>query len=390
MIRGALLLAACSLVACASNEGGPDYGAARRAQPELVGADAALLAHAIAELDGGRAEVARDELRRLADVRPESFAVQRWLQESEVAVARERADFLATLDAEEAIDPLVELREAYRERAEESGSATDLLLAARIEDDAPAALYLTDRALAADPDFGWAWYGRAHVAVRLGDWETARSALTECLARSPRHLEALRLSAWLQAEAGSRKAAIAELTRWLDLAPGDPTLAPGELESARLDLAMLLVQEGDTGEARDLLEGLVEADLDPVRLWTAFAAMYEARGDLLDALEATESAREADPDALLPVVQQALLVERHFNDPERALATWRVALQLAREQKDLGAVLQRTRAEVHIGRLERVVGGGPDPAVDDDDPTDAAARGAATKDAGFDRGSGRR
>ncbi len=370
MIRGALLAAACLFVACASNEGGPDYAAAARAQPELVGADAELVARAIAAIDAGRAEVARDELRVIAARRRDSFAVQRWLQEAEIAVARERADFLATLEAEETEDPLVALRERYRERAEESGAATDLLLAARIEDDAPAALYLTDRALAADPDLAWAWYGRAHVAVRLGDWQTARSALAECLARQPRHLEALRLSAWLQAEAGSRKEAISELERWLALAPGDATLAPGELDAARLDLAMMLVQEGDTAEARDLLESLVEADLDPVRLWSAFAAMYEARGDLLDALEATESARAADPDALLPVVQQALLVERHFDDPARALATWRVALLLAREQKDLGAVLQRTRAEVHIGRLERVVG---EDAADDDGRVDARA-----------------
>jgi tetratricopeptide (TPR) repeat protein len=353
--RGALVLLALCATACGSTPGGPDYKAAWSAEPELTGSDLDRLAAALAELEAGRSEPARDALRVLATRRKDVFLLQRWLQDAELAVAEERASFVASAGDEERPDPLIELRELYRERAEETGDAIDLLLAARIEDDAPAALHLVDRALAADPNKAWAWYGRAHISVLLGSWKEARAALRRCLELNPRHLPALRLSAWIQAEAGSRDAAISELESWLSIAANDPTLGAGVFEEAQLDLALLLVQEGESSRALALLESLAEADVDPLRRYTALAAAREARGDYLDALEAINLARDQDPSALLPVVQEALLIERHFGDPGRALKAWRLALELSRQQKDLGAVLQRTRAEVHIGRLERRV-----------------------------------
>lgn len=355
-LRFAVLLITLLAVACGSPNSGPDYKAAWRAQPELQGADLDALVAALAELRAGRSEPARDDLRRLAARRKGSFLVQRWLQEAELAVAAERSEFLRASGAANAPDPLIDLRESYRERAEATGTATDLLLAARIEDDAPAALHLIDRAVAADPQLAWAWYGRAHISVLLGHWKEAREALRRCLELDPRNLPALRLSAWIQAEAGSRDTAITELQSWLALADGDPTLAPGTLEAARLDLALLLIQAGEAARAEPLVEGLAETSVDPVRRFTALAAVYEARGEYLDALEAINQARDRDPLALLPVVQEALLIERHFGDPQRALKAWHLALELSRQQKDLGAVLQRTRAEVHIGRLERQFG----------------------------------
>jgi len=351
--RGALVLLALLATACGSAPSGPDYKAAWRTAPELTGSDLDRLVAAQAELEAGRSEPARDALRVLALRRKDVFLLQRALQDAELAVAEERADFISSTGDTEAPDPLIELRELYRERAEETGTATDLLLAARIEDDAPAALHLVDRAIAADPNSSWAWYGRAHISVLLGSWKEARAALERCLELNPRHLPALRLSAWIQAEAGSRNAAISELQSWLALAAGDPTLGEGVYEAAQLDLALLLVQASETSHALELLGGLSEADVDPLRRFTALAAAREARGEYLDALEAINLAREQDPAALLPVVQEALLIERHFGDPARALKAWRLALELSRQQKDLGAVLQRTRAEVHIGRLER-------------------------------------
>lgn len=355
MRRGALLLFALCATACGTTPGGRDYEAARRAEPELTGSDRDRLVAAIEELDSGRAEPARDSLRVLATRRRDVFLLQRWLQEAELVVARERADFLRASGDTETPDPLVELRESYRERAEETGTATDLVLAARIEDDAPAALHLLDRAVAVDPLDPWAWYGRAHVSVLLGRWKDAREALDRCLELSPRHLQALRLSAWIQAEAGSRDAAIDELSSWLALTDGDPTISAELRDAARLDLALLLVQEGEPNRAVELIEDLAGSSVDPLRRFTALAAVCEARGEYLDALEAINLARDEDPQALLPVVQEALLIERHFGDPRRALKAWKLALELSRQQKDLGAVLQRTRAEVHIGRLERLL-----------------------------------
>ncbi|MCA8981986.1 MAG: tetratricopeptide repeat protein [Planctomycetes bacterium] len=353
MRLGALLLVALGAAACGSTSGGPDYEAAWRAEPELTGPDLDRLVAAIGDLEAGRAEPARDALRVIATRRRDVFLLQRWLQEAELAVAQERAEFLRAAGDTETPDPLTDLRESYRDRAEESGTATDLVLAARIEDDAPAALHLLDRAVEADPLDPWAWYGRAHVSVLLGRWKDAREALQRCLELNPRHLQALRLSAWIQAEAGSRDAAIDELSSWIALAGDDPTVEPGVRDAARLDLALLLVQEGESNRALRLIDQLEDSSVDPVRRFTALAAVCEARGEYLDALEAINLARDEDPQALLPVVQEALLIERHFGDPRRALKAWRLALELSRQQKDLGAVLQRTRAEVHIGRLER-------------------------------------
>ena len=352
MRHGLLLLCAFLATACGSTPEGPDYEAAWRAEPELQGADRDRFAAALDELAAGHSEPARDELLVLARRRSEVFVLQRWLQEAELAIARERADYLRTAEHAEGLDPLRDLRESYRARAEDTGTATDLLLAARLESDPPAALHLVDRALAADPEEDWAWYGRAHVLVRMGEWSAAREALRRCLELEPRHLAGLRLSAWVQAEAGSRGAAISELERWLALSAGDPTVGQGERDAALLDLALMLLQEGEEDRAETLLIDLADSGIDAERRHTALAAVYQARDEPLEALKATERARAADPDALMPVVQQALLVENHFDDPQRALELWRLTVKLSLLQDDLGAVLQRTRAQVHIGRLE--------------------------------------
>lgn len=72
-----------------------------------------------------------------------------------------------------------------------------------------------------------------------------------------------------------------------------------------------------------------------------------------NALAAARAAAAADPSAILPQVQQALLYEYWLEQPAEALAAWERALALAEGAADLPAILQRARAQVHVERLGR-------------------------------------
>ena len=56
---------------------------------------------------------------------------------------------------------------------------------------------------------------------------------------------------------------------------------------------------------------------------------------------------------MLPAVQRALLLELWFEDVEGARAAWRRVLEIAASQPDLGAEMQRFRAQLHLARLPR-------------------------------------
>lgn len=310
---------------------------------QLAPPEAAALREAVAALEGGAARAALARLSALAEVHPESVLVGRWLEEAQLAAARAAGE----------PEPAGRLRREWRERAEASPTPALLLLAARLEDDTPAALRLIDRALARAPENVWAHYARAWVTARSGDWSEAEASLQEALARDPGHLPARRLEAWLLARAGRTAEAAALLSAWLERAPDSLFVSHREVEVARLDLVLDLLHLGRNAQAARRLAEVDEGAVVPWRRLSARAALLQAEGRLLEALACAREARDSDPQAILPRVQEALLLERDLGDPEGARQAWRGVLTVAAGRDDLGALLQRARAQVHLERLGR-------------------------------------
>lgn len=347
LLVGLLLAAACTTPTAAPRAGG--RGAAADA---LEPAALALLERALTALDAGSIEDALELLGVLALEHPDHVPAGIWLQEARLAQAR-----AAPAEGFEG-NPHEPLRRAYRERAEAEPGVLAWILAARVEDDPVAALRLLDRALELDPSSVWAHYGRAHVLARRGDLEESGRAVDAALAREPAHLPARRLSAWLAARAGRSEDAVRELESWLAYSGADLLLAPQRRDQARLDLALLLLHAGRTESARRVLDGLEDPAADPARRLCAQAVALEARGRFVDALAAARAASEVAPRSVLPMVQEALILERRLGDARQARVAWRRVLELSDDSEDLGILLQRWRAQVHLERLERTLAEG--------------------------------
>lgn len=310
--------------------------------------DAVLaLEHGLRALWEGRVEEALLTLEALAQSYPDHLPLGIWLQEARLA----RALGAAPIAGPES--PQDRVRRAYRMEAERQPGVAALVLAARVEGDPPSALLLLDRALELDPRSAWAHYGRAHVLARRGDLEEAGRALEAALAIEPGHLPARRLAAWMAARTGRLEEAMRELENWLEHAGQDLLLRPEQRDEARLDLVLLLLHADRPGEALGRLEGLAAQGGGESRRSAARAVALEDRGDYLGALEAARAAHAADPEDLLPLVQQALILERRLADPSGALQAWEEVLTLADRREDLGSLLQRSRAQVHVERLRR-------------------------------------
>ncbi len=76
-----------------------------------------------------------------------------------------------------------------------------------------------------------------------------------------------------------------------------------------------------------------------------------ARGQPDLARAAAAAAGQADPTALMPAVQEALLLELWLKDPWAAREAWRRVLEISAGQSDLASGLQRFRAQLHLERL---------------------------------------
>lgn len=305
----------------------------------------ALLEAAVRDLEAGLAGQALEALGELARTHPRNIVVGRWLQEAELA--------LGDPGAEGEPDGAGVLRRAWRGRADAQPSPASLILAARLEDDPTAALLLLERSLALDPDCAWARYGQAAVHARTGEWGNAREAARSALESAPGHLATLRLWAWLEGQAGRRADAIVVLGAWLERADHDPGISAGQRAEARFDLALLLLGEERAQEARELLLALSGEGAQEARRLAALAVAEQTLGDPLAARAAAAAAQEADRRALLPAVQEALLEEYWLDDAARARESWRRVLVLSGGRPDLGSVMQRMRAQVHLGRLPR-------------------------------------
>jgi predicted Zn-dependent protease len=264
------------------------------------------------------------------------------------AVASDKSAFPAGAVRDSALD---ELRQRYRRAAEEKPTVAHLVLAARLESDEPAAVLLLDRAQAIDPRCAWIHYARAWFAARANRWPDVKAEIASAKEADPGHMPTRWLDAWMLSRGGDLHEAIPALEAWLDKARGDTRLDPRMVREAELDLALLSILDGDPKRARDILEQLRDTEVDPGRKWGALAPTEQALDREREALAAAQRAEQLDPGEILPVVQQAILYESWLGDADAAEAAWTRALALARSSSDLGALLERVRARVHVERL---------------------------------------
>ncbi|MCH2103600.1 MAG: tetratricopeptide repeat protein [Planctomycetes bacterium] len=299
-----------------------------------------LLRGARERLEAGDMRGARDRYASLAEAHPEDP----WM-----ATLAQEARFLGLEEGSDALS--VNLRRSYREAAEAEPSPLRFLLAARAEPDAYAALYLAERALELDFAYAWGHYARAHALARLGETEEGRRAVERAVALEPRNLPAWWLLAWLRSHAGEQERAIETWSAWLEVAREDPRVSQEAISSAECDLGVLLVRAKRHEEAASLL-GAASRDAGG-RADSVLAAATVELGELEEALASVRSARERDPDSLLYVVQEALLLERRAPNSREAVAAWREVYERSEGLTDLSALLQRARAEAHLSSIKR-------------------------------------
>lgn len=313
-----------------------------------------LMRDARAHLEAGESLAAWRILHPLARQVPDNIDLGVVLQEVELelfAAGGELDPVLAPFAG--AGSPEESLRLRYAGRSELSPSPAGYVLAARAETDLPAAQDLLERALELDPACAWAHYGRAHVLLKRHTryrWREAHAALERALELEPEHLQARRLEAWMLAQEGSVPAAAAALGQWLEVTAGDPRVTAATRTEALVDLAHLWLLDERSGDAIVLLHSL---DGDPVaraRRLTVLAGSQLEEDELVLALDAARRARAADPDELLPLVQQALLYQHWLDDPVAAEAKWREVIEAAQGQSDLRSLMQALRARVALER----------------------------------------
>jgi len=251
-------------------------------------------------------------------------------------------------------DPDGVLRKRYARRAEASGSVAQLVLAARVESDALAALNLLDRALVLDPLCAWAHYGRAHALLQMRSmarrWSSAQEALDAALEADPSHLRARRLQAWMLAQEGAVSQGALALQVWLEQTRDDPRFSRRERREAELDLALLFILDGAGSKARHLLTALEGEPVGRGRRLALLAVAEHVMGDFGAALDAARRAEGALDDELLPIVQQAILYEYWLEDLEAADRQWEDVIERAVGQGDMAQVLQSFRARVILER----------------------------------------
>jgi len=306
-------------------------------------------------LEGGRSADAWRELMDLHAVAPGDLDVAVLLQDVELELVTRHAPTdpeLARVAA--AVDPRDALRKRYAQLSTLDPSGPRLILAARLETDALAAQNFLERALELDPDNPWAHYGMAHSILRQeggsDGWLAAQAALARALELDTGHLRARRLDAWMQIQGGADQGGAYALERWLDESLDDPRVAFAERQAAKLDLAIVWILLGEPARARSLLYTLEGDATQRARRLALLAAAEQANGDLIAALDAARRAEGADRTAILPAVQQAMLFELWFDDPERAERKWREVIDRAADQDNLSALLQLLRAQVQLER----------------------------------------
>ena len=267
--------------------------------------------------------------------RPEDIAVALLMQDAELRIGSDGAERVLA---------------AARARAEAEPSLLSLLLATRVEPDAPAALALARRAVLAQPESPWGHYAEAFSSARLGDWVGAQRANARALELDSGHRAAARLEAAILARAGRNREAIVALRAWLAAVENDPHFAGDARVLARLDLVQLLVLVREDAAALDELARLPEAGGQALRRACLEAAALQGVGRPDEALAAARRGQSADATSLVPLIQEALLQQYHRKDPTAAADLWRKLLATEESRAGLGALLDSVRARIALER----------------------------------------
>lgn len=319
------------------------------------------LAAARLAFDRGDPHAAYALVMPLALERETILPVRVFLQEIELALLTQEGQ-LGGLVASSAAEARTVLAGVYERQADARPRAEASVLAARLCPEGEPALALLDEADTIDPRCVWVHYGRAWVRTGLRRFKEARESLRTALRLDAGHLPSVRLQATLLAGAGESEDAAAALAVWLERTAGNPLYSAAERADGLLDLAALRVLLDEPGEALELLEDLdPRAVRDPVRAEEVRAAAHEARGELTQALEAVRNASALRPGELLPLVQQALLLES-AGDVEGERKSWLELLdalagkESAQDGEDLASIdfsaaLFRLQAHARLERL---------------------------------------
>jgi tetratricopeptide (TPR) repeat protein len=319
------------------------------------------------EIADGRSEAAAERIDALLRAAPQNLWLAALRQDLELE-ALQLGGSIPELDADLraagrslAGGPRDRLRRWYAVRAESLGTAFDLVLAARIEDDELAALRLLDEAVSVDPACVWAHYGRAHALLRLKRVEEASAALDRALDLDASHPRARRLETALLALGKDREPAIAALRTWLRETEGDPRVGPFDQQAAVLDLVELELGAERYAQAYGRLAAMegMTPQLEVRRLLYLVVAA-DGVGAFDEALAAARRAGELQPENFRAHVHEALLLEARFGDRTGARDAWALAAETAAAASSAGldgdAALQLLAARVELARLDRSLG----------------------------------
>jgi tetratricopeptide (TPR) repeat protein len=293
-----------------------------------------VLTRARAALDSGDAAGAAAQL--AAVMNPDApFALRLMHQDAVLAAGGEGA---------------LQVPSAARELAEREPTATNLLLWARVAPEAAQSRAAIEHALTLDPRNPWAHYALAHARAREGDWVAASDCVQRALEIDPGHRAARRLEAAILARGAGLDDAIAALSAWLAATRYDPRVPTAWRVSAQLDLAHLHLLDGKPAPALALLREVSPAEGVELARWCLIAAAEQAAGRSSAALEAARRAGQADPRALTPMVQTALLHQHDLRDSKGAQAAWQRVLDATRGSTELASLIQGLRARIVLER----------------------------------------
>lgn len=239
-------------------------------------------------------EGAESLLRELIRAHPAYFRAHRMLQDVLIASGRMEA-----------------ARAEARAAVEQDLSALNLTLLARVTDTADAADALLDRALAADPTYVWAHYGRAYRILkdrRVEAYEAARHHLEEALARSSAFTEARQLLIECLHRMGETGAERDQYEVYLAFNPLDL--------DARYNYADLLFRRlGDVEAAMVQVKRVLEEAPDRIDALLLEAAILSRQGAYAKAESIYLYLSGEHPDALLNL---ALLYMDRLDEPDKA------------------------------------------------------------------------
>ncbi len=139
------------------------------------------------------------------------------------------------------------------------------------------------KAMANDPNDADAYYNLAATLHRMDtdskdpqSLQQAEALYNECLNRNPNHTECYRGLAVLLAQTDRSDRAFVLLKNWAIRSPQNA--------DARVELARLYQEYGDTKTAELQLQQAMQLDQTNKRVWTASAALHEQKGDYQQAL----------------------------------------------------------------------------------------------------------